>query len=123
MIAGAGSKAHDARRDQQGPLPVAGGFNAQVDKEMTTFTGSIHKDNWTRFVTVALPMLLDPGFREEDFKRYKDAQLNALKQDLTRTTRRSSARSGCRRTSSPARPTATRSWARSRESSRSRSTT
>src|SRR5688500_12492664 len=27
-------------------------------------------------------MLLDPGFREEDFKRNKDALLNSLKQDL-----------------------------------------
>ena len=29
-----------------------------------------------------LPQLLDPGFRDEDFKRLKDAQLNALVQDL-----------------------------------------
>ncbi len=29
-----------------------------------------------------LPQLLDPGWREEDFKRVKDAQLNALVQDL-----------------------------------------
>jgi zinc protease len=28
------------------------------------------------------PMLLEPGFREEDFTRLKDAQLNALTQDL-----------------------------------------
>ena len=27
-------------------------------------------------------MLLDPGFRDDDFKRLKDAQLNALKIDL-----------------------------------------
>ena len=27
-------------------------------------------------------MLLEPGLREEDFQRLKDAQLNALKQDL-----------------------------------------
>jgi zinc protease len=49
---------------------------------MTTFTGSIHRDNWERFVGVALPMLLDPGFREDDFKRNKDQLINALTQDL-----------------------------------------
>ena len=31
---------------------------------------------------IVLPQLLDPGFRDEDFKRLKDAQLNALVQDL-----------------------------------------
>ncbi len=29
-----------------------------------------------------MPQLLSPGFREEDFQRLKDQQLNALKQDL-----------------------------------------
>ena len=49
---------------------------------MTTFTGSIHRDNWKAFFDIALPMLLDPGLRDEDFKRLKDAQANALKEDL-----------------------------------------
>jgi zinc protease len=62
--------------------PMAAGFGNQVDKELTTFTGSIHKDNWGTFLGLVLPQLLDPGFREDDFKRLKDAQLNALTQDL-----------------------------------------
>jgi zinc protease len=62
--------------------PLAGSFTAQVDKEMTTFTGSIHRDNWKAFLEVVLPQLLEPGLREEDFQRLKDAQLNALKEDL-----------------------------------------
>ncbi len=49
---------------------------------MTTFTAVVHKDNWQAFLDVALPMLTEPGFREEDFARLKDAQLNALVQDL-----------------------------------------
>jgi zinc protease len=49
---------------------------------MTTFTGSIHRDNWKAFFDIALPMLLDPGLRDEDFKRLKDAQVNSLKEDL-----------------------------------------
>ena len=82
MISSAGSKAMTLDEITKTLYPVAGGFGAQVDKEMTVFTGSIHKDNWDRFVRVALPMLLDPGFREEDFKRNKDGLLNSLKQDL-----------------------------------------
>jgi zinc protease len=61
---------------------MAGTFTEQTDKEMTTFTGSIHKDNWQAFNDIALPMLLTPGFREEDFRRLKDAQRNALQTDL-----------------------------------------
>jgi zinc protease len=49
---------------------------------MTTFTGRVHRDNWKAFFDVVLPQLLDPGFREEDFQRLKDAQLNGLTEDL-----------------------------------------
>ncbi len=61
---------------------MAGSFDDQVDKEMTTFTAVIHKDNWRTLADVALPQLVDPGFREEDFKRLKDQQRNALTQNL-----------------------------------------
>jgi zinc protease len=82
MIAQAGSR--DLRVDEikKALFPMAGSFDARVDKEMTTFTGVIHKDNAQAFLDVALPMLTEPGFREEDFARLKDAQLTALKGDL-----------------------------------------
>ena len=82
MIAEAGSK--DRRIDEIKKIfyPMAGSFDAQVDKEMTTLTARVHRDNAKTFFDVALPMLLAPGFRSEDFDRLKDAQLNALKEDL-----------------------------------------
>ncbi len=61
---------------------MAGSFNEQVDKEMTTFTGSIHKDNFEQYLEIAMPMLLSPGFRDEDFRRLKDSLKNALQVDL-----------------------------------------
>jgi zinc protease len=82
MISEAGSKAMTSSEIQAALYPMAGSFTNSVDKEMTTFTGMIHEDNWQRFLAIVLPQLLDPGFREEDFKRLKDAQLNALTQDL-----------------------------------------
>jgi zinc protease len=82
MIAAAGSSEMPIDEIQRAFFPIAGAFNASVDKEMTTFTASIHRDNWKTFFDIALPMLLSPGFREEDFSRLKDQQLNALKQDL-----------------------------------------
>ncbi len=82
MIAGGGSRQMRIDEINKALYPIAGSFNRQVDKEMTTFTGVVHRDNWKRLVDVALPQLLTPGFREEDFNRLKDLQLNLLKQDL-----------------------------------------
>jgi zinc protease len=82
MISEAGSKAMRIDEITRALYPIAGGFGGRVDKEMTTFTGRIHADNWAKFLDVVLPQLLEPGFREDDFKRLRDAQKNALTQDL-----------------------------------------
>ena len=82
MITEAGSR--DMRIDEinKALYPLAGGFLNLVDKEMTTLTSVVHKDNLDRHLGIVLPQLLTPGFREEDFQRLKDQQINALKQDL-----------------------------------------
>jgi zinc protease len=82
MVASSGSAERKIDEVTRALFPLAGSFSEQADKEMTTFTGSIHKDNWTSYLDIALPMLLNPGFREEDFRRLKDAQKNALTTDL-----------------------------------------
>lgn len=82
MIAEAGSKEMRIDEISKALYPVAGSFRDQVDKELTTFTAVIHKDNWKILADAALPQLVDPGFREEDFKRLKDQQRNALTQNL-----------------------------------------
>lgn len=82
MVASAGSRERKIDEVTKSLFPMAGSFAEQTDKEMTTFTGTIHKDNWDSFLGIALPLLVDPGFREEDFRRLKDAQRNALVLDL-----------------------------------------
>ncbi len=82
MVASAGSTERKIDEVTKALFPLAGSFSEQVDKEMTTFTGSIHKDNWKQFMDIAMPMLLTPGFRDEDFRRLKDAQKNTLLLDL-----------------------------------------
>ena len=82
MVASAGSSERAIDEINKALFPLAGSFSEQTDKEMTTFTGSIHKDNWSGFNAIALPMLLAPGFRADDFRRLKDAQKNALLLDL-----------------------------------------
>jgi zinc protease len=82
MVTDAGSKAMRIDEIRKAFFPIAGGFGAQTDKETTTFTMRIHRDNWKPFFDIVLPMLLEPGMRPEDFQRVRDAQRNALKQDL-----------------------------------------
>lgn len=82
MISEAGSKSMRIDEINKALYPIAGAFTAQVDKEMTTFSMSVHRDNWPQFASVVTPQLLEPGFRQEDFDRLKTAQLNALTIDL-----------------------------------------
>jgi len=82
MVAEAGSRQMRIDEINKAFYPMAASLAEQVDKELTTFTASVHKDNWNRFADIALPMLTEPGFREDDFKRLKEAQLNGLREDL-----------------------------------------
>ena len=82
MVADAGSRSMTIDQIEAVLYPMAGSFAGRADKEVTTFTGIIHRDHWSRFLSTVLPQLLDPGFRDDDFKRLKDAQLNALVQNL-----------------------------------------
>jgi zinc protease len=62
--------------------PMAANFGWQVDKEMTTFVGQTHVDNLDKYYGLISQMILDPGFREDDFKRLKDDAVNFLKVNL-----------------------------------------
>jgi zinc protease len=82
MVTEAGSREAGIDEIRKTLFPMAASFSARVDKEMTVFTGSVHRDNGGAFFDTVLPQILDPGFGEEDFRRLKDAQRNALAQDL-----------------------------------------
>ncbi len=62
--------------------PLATSFGAQVDKEMTVFVGTTHQDNLQTYYGIINQMLLDPGFREDDFTRVKTDAINSLKVGL-----------------------------------------
>jgi zinc protease len=82
MVAEAGSQRMRIDEINRALFPMAGTFGAQVDREMTTFTGVIHRDNVDRFLDIVLPQLTAPGMRDEDFRRLRDQQLNDLTVNL-----------------------------------------
>jgi zinc protease len=60
--------------------PMAAGYGFNVDKEMTVFSGQIHRDNLVPYWDLFRNAIVAPGFKEEDFKRIKTQTLNFLKQ-------------------------------------------
>jgi zinc protease len=82
MIARAGSRSLTIDQIDAVLYPMAGSFVGRADKELTTFTATVHRDHWAEFLSTVLAQLVDPGFRAEDFRRVKTVQMNALVQDL-----------------------------------------
>ena len=58
--------------------PMAAGYNASVDKEMTNVTGRVHRDNLEAFYALFKNAVLSPAFTEADFNRVKAQRLNYL---------------------------------------------
>jgi zinc protease len=82
MISGGGTKRHTYDEIVEAFYPMATGFGAQTDKEMTTFIGTTHVDNLDKYYALVREMMFEPGFREEDFTRLKQDAINYLKVSL-----------------------------------------
>lgn len=82
MLAQGGSRALPYDEIVEAMYPMATSFGSQVDKEMTVFSGTTHVDNLEKYYGLVRDMLLDPGFREDDFARLKSDALNYLKTSL-----------------------------------------
>jgi zinc protease len=82
MLSEGGSRAMPYEQIVEAFYPMAAGFGSQVDKEMTVFAGTTHVDNLEKYYSIIRDMLLDPGFREDDFKRLKEDAVNYLKTSL-----------------------------------------
>ena len=82
MLAQGGSRAMTYEQIVEAMYPIATSFGSQIDKEMTVFTGATHIDNLDKYYGLISQMLLDPGFREDDFSRLKTDAINYLKVSL-----------------------------------------
>src|SRR5262245_20287337 len=82
MLSRGGTRSLTYDQIVQALYPMASSVNSQVDKEMTVFTGSTHIENLDRYYELFRQMLLEPGFRAEDFMRLREDAINFLKVSL-----------------------------------------
>jgi zinc protease len=82
MLTQGGSQTRSYQDIQQGLYPLAGEFSSQLDKEMMSFTGRVHKDNAESWYQLISDQLLNPGWREDDFKRLKKELIDSIKSGL-----------------------------------------
>ncbi len=78
MLANGGTKAMTYEDITKAFYPMAASVSVRVDKEMSVFSGTIHRDNLEKYYAIFKEMLLNPGFREDDFNRLKTNQLDFL---------------------------------------------
>jgi zinc protease len=82
LLAEGGTRTKTYAQITDAMYPMATSFSWQVDKEMTVFSGTTHVDTIETYYSLIHEMLLDPGFREDDFQRLKEDAINYLKTSL-----------------------------------------
>jgi zinc protease len=82
MISEGGSRQRTYKQIVEAMYPMASSLSSQADKEMTTFSGTTHIDNLEAFYGLVREMLLEPGWRADDFERLRTDQINYLRTTL-----------------------------------------
>ena len=82
LIAEGGSEALTIQQIEKALYPMAAGFGAQVDKEMTRLAGQVHRDNLDAWYQLISGQLLTPGWRESDLTRLKTQLVNEIRTGL-----------------------------------------
>jgi zinc protease len=85
MLSQGGTRTMTYEQIVEAMYPMATSFNSQIDKEMTAYYGTTHVDNLEKYYGLISQMLLDPGFRAEDFARLRTDAVNFLKVSLRET--------------------------------------
>ncbi len=63
-------------------FPIAGELSSRADKEMTTFSGRIHRDNLERFYKIFTDILLEPRFDAHELERLRSDAINLIRNEL-----------------------------------------
>ena len=82
MLSKGGSRARTFESIVKAMYPMATRFESQTDKQMTVFAGQTHIDNLDKYYEIISGMLLEPGWRQEDFSRVREDAINLVKVSL-----------------------------------------
>jgi zinc protease len=82
LLGGGGTKDQTYKQILDAMYPMATSVGVYSDKEMTTFVGFTHADNLDKFYSIMRDMVLNPGWRADDFARVRDDSVNALRVGL-----------------------------------------
>jgi zinc protease len=82
MITDAGAAGKSLAEITEELYPIAAGYGAKVDKEMTVIRGRTHTDNTDLYERVLLDAITSPNFDEADLERIVNNTVSAIEKDL-----------------------------------------
>lgn len=80
LVTAGGTKTMTNKQIREFLYPMAAGYNSSVDKEVSIFTFTVHKDFLEKFYPIVKGLMLTPSFTEEDFNRIKSNEQNYVDQ-------------------------------------------
>jgi zinc protease len=78
LMAGGATRSRSYEQIMEALYPMASGYGQNVDREMTTFGGRIHRDNLDAYYDLFRSAILEPAFEPDDFERIKSRVMNQL---------------------------------------------
>ncbi len=78
IMANGGTEARSYEQIMEALYPMAAGYGSNVDREMTTFVGRVHRDNLDAYYELFRAAILEPAFDDGDFERIKSNIMNQL---------------------------------------------
>jgi zinc protease len=82
LLASGGSRTRTHKEILDAFFPLGVSVGSQVDKEMIAFAAETHAETLETFYDIFRGMLLDPGWRKDDFERLRDDAINYLEVGL-----------------------------------------
>lgn len=77
-----GTRALDSKALLNALFPLAVEVDVRVDKELTTFSARVHKDNLEKLLPILTDVLLNPRWDPAEFRRLREAAVNDVEKRL-----------------------------------------
>jgi zinc protease len=82
MLADAATESRSLDEILEALYPLAASYDMRVDRERSTLTGRVHRDNLDAYVPLFTDGFLHPAFEESDFERVRADAVNAIENTL-----------------------------------------